>query len=160
VLGALLPGAENLQNIHPLVVHFPIALLSAAASVYLLSTLLRRSNWAWAALWMLLLGTSGAIMAVATGLYGAEGVMVAMSVREHLLIHHRNIMFSVLALSLILSVWALMARPLPERGRLIFLALLLVMAGMMAKGADYGGRMVYDYNAGGNACGQPIDYKH
>jgi hypothetical protein len=28
----------------------------------------------------------------------------------------------------------------------------------LTKGADYGGRMVYDYNAGENACGQPIDF--
>jgi len=26
------------------------------------------------------------------------------------------------------------------------------------KGADDGGRMVYDYNAGGQACGQPIEF--
>jgi len=25
-------------------------------------------------------------------------------------------------------------------------------------GADYGARMVYDYNAGGNACSQPIEF--
>ena len=34
----------------------------------------------------------------------------------------------------------------------------LAMAGVMSKGADDGGRMVYDYNAGGSACGQPIEY--
>jgi hypothetical protein len=36
--------------------------------------------------------------------------------------------------------------------------MLLVMVALIVKGADYGGRMVYDYNAGGNACGQPIDF--
>jgi hypothetical protein len=30
---------------------------------------------------------------------------------------------------------------------------------IMSIGADYGARMVYDYNAGGRACPQPIDYK-
>ena len=28
----------------------------------------------------------------------------------------------------------------------------------MSVGADNGARMVYDYNAGGNACSQPIDF--
>jgi hypothetical protein len=28
----------------------------------------------------------------------------------------------------------------------------------MVRGADFGGRLVYDYNAGGNACGQPIEF--
>jgi hypothetical protein len=38
---------------------------------------------------------------------------------------------------------------------LIFLGLLVVMS----FGADYGARMVYDYNAGGDACSQPIEFK-
>jgi hypothetical protein len=29
---------------------------------------------------------------------------------------------------------------------------------LIAAGADFGGRMVYDYNAGGAACPQPIDF--
>jgi hypothetical protein len=36
--------------------------------------------------------------------------------------------------------------------------LFLVLLGMMAVGADYGARMVYNYNAGGNACSQPIEF--
>lgn len=28
----------------------------------------------------------------------------------------------------------------------------------MSIGADYGAGMVYDYNAGGNACSQPIEF--
>ena len=41
----------------------------------------------------------------------------------------------------------------------LFFALgLLVLLAVMTKGADYGGRLVYDYNAGGSACGQPIEF--
>ena len=98
------------------------------------------------------------IASAGTGLYGAEGVMVARSVKEHLLINHRRIMLAVLALSLILSAWALMARPMPVRGRLYFLALMLVLIAGLTVGADFGGRMVYVYNAGGSACGQPIEF--
>jgi len=35
---------------------------------------------------------------------------------------------------------------------------LLVVVLLIAVGADFGGRMVYDYNAGGDACPQPIDF--
>jgi len=38
------------------------------------------------------------------------------------------------------------------------MALLFVLVATLTKGADYGARMVYDYNAGGDACGQPIDF--
>jgi hypothetical protein len=68
-------------------------------------------------------------------------------------------MLGVLALSVILSVWAWLARPMPLKGGVVFLLLLAVLLAGLTVGADFGGRMVYDYNAGGNACPQPIDYQ-
>ncbi len=153
-----LPGVQHIQNIHPLVVHFPVALLPAAAMVYWLAFLTRREPWQWTALWLLALGAAGAAVAVATGLYAAPGVMLAPSVKEHLLVHHKWIMVATLALSAALALWAATARPMPRRWRGLFLVLLLVMTALIAKGADYGGRMVYDYNAGGYACSQPIEF--
>jgi len=154
----LLPGAQHLQNIHPLIVHFPIAFLLGAALLYLLAWLAKRESWAWTGLWLLALGTVGAAAAVASGLHGAEGVMVAPSVREHLLVNHERIMLAVLGLSALLLVWAWLARPMPLWGAVVFLFLLLVLVVGLTVGADFGGRLVFDYNAGGNACGQPIDF--
>jgi hypothetical protein len=37
MLETLLPGVRHLQNIHPLVVHFPIAFLTGAALLYFLA---------------------------------------------------------------------------------------------------------------------------
>jgi uncharacterized membrane protein len=158
VPGALLPGLRHLQNIHPLIVHFPIALLPGAALLYVLAWLVKKESWAWTGLWLLGLGTLGAAAAVASGLYGAEGVMVAPAVRQHLLVNHERIMLGVLGLSVILSIWAWLARPMPLKGGVVFLLLLAVLLAGLTVGADFGGRMVYDYNAGGNACPQPIDY--
>jgi uncharacterized membrane protein len=158
LLRGLLPGADQLQNIHPMLVHFPIALLLAATLVYCLAIVGHRQAWAWTGLWMLAMGTLGAIVAAASGLWAAPGVMVAVSVKDHLLYPHRNLMLAVTALSIVLTVWAIAARPLPERGRYVFVATLILIVALIAKGADYGGRMVYGYNAGGSACGQPIDF--
>lgn len=154
----LLPGVQHLQNIHPLVVHFPIAFLAGAALFFFLSWIFRNQTFATAAFLLLILGTLAAGAAVGTGLYGEEGVMVSRSVREHLLEPHETFMLVTLGLSIVLSIWALVARPFPEKRRWIFLVLLLVLLGIMAVGADYGARMVYDYNAGGNACSQPIEF--
>ena len=129
-----------------------------AALLYFLASLARRQSMAWSGLWLLGLGTIGAAAAVASGLYAAEGVMVAPSVREHLLINHQRIMLGVLGLSVVLSSWAWIARPMPVRGGIVFLLLLLVLIAAVTIGADFGGRMVYDYNAGGNACPQPIQF--
>ena len=154
---AAMPGADALQNIHPLVVHYPIAMLTAAAFVYLLAWAARREEWARSALWMLALGTLGAAVAVRTGLSASDGVMVAPSVREQILVHHKRYMLAVMGLSALLTAWALAAPPLPRRGRLIFLAMLVMMTALLAKGADYGGWMVYGYNAGGSLP-QPIEF--
>jgi uncharacterized membrane protein len=158
VLEALLPGAQHLQNIHPLLVHFPLAFLPGAALLYVLAWVSSRESWAWTAFWLLVLGGSSAVATAATGLYAEEGVMVARSVRAELLVRHEWLMLTTTGLALALALWAGAARPLPVKGRRAFLVLLLLLVALLARGADYGGRLVYDYNAGGNACGQPIEF--
>ena len=158
MLENLLPGVQHLQNIHPLVVHFPIAFLMGAALIYFLSWIFRNQTFATAAFLLLILGTLAAGAAVGTGLYGEEGVMVSRSVREHLLEVHEKLMLTTLGLSVALAAWAWIARPFPIKKRLLFLFSLLVLLGVMTVGADYGARMVYDYNAGGDACSQPIEF--
>ncbi len=158
MLETFLPGVQHLQNIHPLVVHFPIALLASAALFYFLSWIFRNQTFSMTAFLLLILGTLSAGAAVATGLYGEEGVMVSRSVREHLLEVHEEWMLVTLGLSVVLGVWAWIARPFPQKKRSFFLLALVVLLGIMTVGADYGARMVYDYNAGGNACSQPIEF--
>ncbi len=152
-----LRGLEAVQNLHPLVVHYPVALLTLAALLYVVAGTLKRDAWAWPALWMLAIGTLGAGIALWTGLRAGAGVMVAESVREHILVHHKQFMIAVFAMSVLLTAWALYAPPLPQRGRAVFLALMVVMAVVLMKGADYGAWMVYGYNAGG-ALPQPIEF--
>jgi len=152
-----LRGFEALQNLHPLVVHFPVALLTLAGLLYVVAWTLKRDSWAWPALWMLSIRTLSAGVALWTGLRAGAGVMVAESVREHILIHHKQMMIVVFAMSVLLSAWALYAPPLPQRGRAVFIALMVVMAIVLMKGADYGAWMVYGYNAGG-ALPQPIEF--
>ncbi len=93
-----------------------------------------------------------------TGLYGEEGVMISRSVRANLLETHETLMLITLGVSIGLAIWAVIARPFPKKKRLIFLFFLVVLLGIMTVGADYGARMVYDYNAGGDACLQPIEF--
>ena len=155
-----LSGASHLQNLHPLFVHFPIAFLYGAALLYLLASIKIRASeqLKWSAFWMLMLGALGVAASIATGLYAEPGVMVAQSVRDQLLKHHKHLMLTASAVTGVVTIWALAARPMPSRGRFVFLAALLAVMLLVAAGADFGGRMVYDYNAGGDACPQPIDF--
>lgn len=158
MLDAILPGIAHLQNVHPVVVHVPLGLLPAAALLYLLAAATGRESLAWTGLWLLGLGTLGAAVSAATGLHAMEGVMVDPSVHERLLDVHQDWMLTTTGLAVALTGWALIARPAPRRGRLLFALGLVALLVVMTKGADYGARLVYDYNAGGDACGQPIEF--
>ena len=159
MLARFLPGADHLQNPHPLVVHFPIAFLYGAALLYFVAWLARRDGIAWAALWFLALGLFSGAIAVGTGWWSAGGVMLDPSVKENVLEPHMRLMFATSAIAALLTLWAIIKRPMPASAlRYLFLFGLLVMIALMTKGADYGGLMVYDYNGGGGACRQPIPY--
>jgi uncharacterized membrane protein len=158
MLETILPGVQHLQNIHPLVVHFPIAFLMGAALFYFLSSVFQRVTLATTAFSLLILGALSACVAAGTGLYAGEGVMVSFSVREHLLNVHERFMLGTTGLSILLAFWAVIARPFPKKGRIVFLILFVVLLATMTLGADYGARLVYDYNAGGSACPQPIEF--
>ena len=154
----LLPGIQHLQNIHPLVVHFPLAFLFGSALFYLLALLGSREAMATTAFSLLIVGTLGAAAAVGNGIYAEPGVMLAPSVRGHLLEKHEDFMILTLCVSTALTIWSIIARPFPKKGRALFMLLLFALLGVMSVGADYGARMVYDYNAGGHACPQPIEF--
>ncbi len=158
MLETILPGVQHLQNIHPLIVHFPIAFLIGAALFYALAWVLRSETLAQTGFLVLILGVVAAGAAAGTGLYAEEGVMVSFSVRDKLLETHEELMLTTLGLSVVVAVWAFVARPFPKKWRILFALLFLVLLGIMTVGADYGARMVYDYNAGGDACSQPIDF--
>jgi uncharacterized membrane protein len=158
MLETLFPGISHLQNIHPLVVHFPIAFLIGSVVFYLLALATRKDTHANTAFALLITGALAAAAAVGSGLYAELGVMVSHGVREELLSVHKRFMIATLAVSAALSMWATADRPFPQTGRAIFLLLFLLLLGLMSAGADYGARMVYDYNAGGSACPQPIDF--
>ena len=158
MLENLLPGVQHLQNIHPLTVHFPIAFLVRATLFYGAAWILNNRTPAITAFCLLLAGAITAGAAVGTALYAEDGVMISRSVRTALLEQHERLMLATLGLSVLLAVWALIVRSFPRKGRAFFMLLCAILLVIMTFGADYGARMVYDYNAGGNACSQPIEF--
>ena len=159
MLERILPGASQLQNYHPLLVHFPIAFIYGASLLYFFAWITASERLQWAAFWVLLLAALSAAIALASGFYAAPGLMVSQSVRDQLLAHHKHLMVAASILTGTLTIWALASRPMPTRFRYVFLIGLLAVMGLIASGADLGGEMVYGYNAGGSACPQPIDFK-
>ncbi len=159
MLDRILPGASQLQNYHPLIVHFPIAFIYGASLMYFLAWITASEKLQWTALWMLILAALSAAAALTSGFYAAPGLMISESVRNELLTHHQHLMLAASILTGLLTAWALASRPMPTRARILFLAGLIALMALIAAGADLGGEMVFAYNAAGTACAQPIDFK-
>ena len=142
-----LKGLADLINIHPLFVHFPIALLLSSFAFYLLGTLLKQDQFLITGKWMLYLGTIAAGVTVWTGVEAAKTVSHGAATHEILTVHE-NLGFVVLGLSAILSVWAFLSQSISPKGRIPFLILFLLSALVLTQSADLGGRMVFLHGVG------------
>ncbi len=137
-----------MQNVHPLVVHFPIALLLAAAGLMLLGVLGQSERLLWAARLDLWLGTIAAAVAVRTGLAAEETAQHTFEIHQ-LMERHEALGLWVLWLSVGLALVSL-AAPLmrSRRWQWGLLAGLMVTSAVLSVGAYYGGRMVYEHGVG------------
>ncbi len=137
-----------MQNIHPLVVHFPIALLMSAAGLMLFGVLGRSERLLRAACLNLWLGTIAAAIAVRTGLAAEETAQHTFEIHQ-LLERHEALGLWVLWLSVGLALVSLVA-PLmrSRRWQWVVFAGLVVTSVVLSVGAHYGGRMVYEHGVG------------
>ncbi len=141
-------GLQDLVNVHPLFVHFPIALLLAASALYALGIISKRESFYTGGKWTLFVGTLGATSAVLTGLQAAKTVPHGGETHQIMMVH-QYLGIAVLVLSLILSLWLLISKAnIPSRGRPLFLLGLLALAAILFQQADFGGRMVFTHGVG------------
>ncbi len=137
--------SDTITDIHPIIVHFPIALLivSAALSIWVRvrgSDSMNQASWV-----LLLIGTVGAIAASITGIIGHEayeGTPV-----HNVIDTHQNWSFATTALFIALVVWRSISRWRgSDAGRsIIYLAVILVGTGFLTMSGMTGGDLVFDY---------------
>jgi len=152
LIGAVLPGFSQMPNIHPMVVHFPIALLGAFVAMELLGLLTGSDGVRAAGSWMLYLGALGAAVAVIAGLHAA-GTVAHTDAVHAIIERHEGFGISVLVLASGLSLWRLAVRArFSARARAAHIAVAVVMVALMALGADLGGLMVYGHGVGVKAA--------
>jgi uncharacterized membrane protein len=144
---------------HPLIVHFPVALLLVAPLFVLLGFLPRvGAGFRLAALVLLILGTAAAYVAVESGEASAQIISFSPEARETLERHQQlaetaRLLFTVLtavyALILALPLLArkLLRKTLPRAVPIVLPILFLVLAGLcvnvLANAAHLGGQLVY-----------------
>jgi len=138
-----------MESLHPLVVHFPIALLLTALLCDVLAIGLKRPGLHRVALWNLSLGTLGAALAVLTGRQAAAVAKHSFDIWKVMELHER-LGITTLSLGLVIAgVRFARKDQLTPRGRLVILIAMMIMAGTLTFGAYLGGRLVYEFGVGG-----------
>ena len=142
---SLFPGLSAMENLHPVFVHFPLVLLPLSFLFLLLGRLKKREDFQRAAVWLLYLGTLGAVAAAGTGMLAEEQVSVP-EAAEAVIEFHEFLGKVAAGLAIVLSLVALLGRRLLASAVPTVLLLgLLVLSGILAVGADRGAQLVYQY---------------
>jgi uncharacterized membrane protein len=138
---------------HPMVVHFPLALVVTATLLLLAAKLLRQERYAstlaTVGTWNLCLGAVAALAAIATGLAAVLHLNADVSVAAHqaISLHLRWAISTTLAL-ILLAVWRGAGSAQGARPSWIFVVVLLAATGALIATGYRGGENVYRYGVG------------
>jgi uncharacterized membrane protein len=142
----------NLQpGWHPVIVHFPLALIVLATALLLAARFTRRealaSTLATVGTWNLCIGAAAALLALATGLAAVLDLHVGIEARHAISLHFRWAIFTTLALILI-AIWRGAGTAPSSRPSRIFLIVLLLATAALVVTGFRGGQNVYRFGVG------------
>jgi uncharacterized membrane protein len=144
-----LPGWA--PNLHPLVVHFPIAWLIAAVAVDVLSVLLPRATWTQAtAGWLYPAAALSALAAYLSGRQAAAGVLMP-GTAQPIVMEHWNWALattSYFAAIALVRLALTRRRAVPASARASAAAAGFVGLWLLVNTADRGARLVYEHGVG------------
>ena len=145
IFAAFMPGISVMDNIHPLLVHFPIALFTLFFFADTLGGLLSIPAWRKFATPVLYIGTFFSIITVAAGFQAAYSAPHN-DITHAIMLRHQAFGISVTVLALILSLRRYFAGEdfliTKTYGHFALSALLVLF---LTLGADLGGLMVYQH---------------
>jgi uncharacterized membrane protein len=134
--------------IHPLLVHFPIAILTVSFLFEMISLMRSSPDVSRAAWWLHMVGTTGLLLSVASGLYARSATPISAQAMEYAE-NHQQIALVVTCVFAGLLFWRIAGRSaLPRIGRTAYYALFGVGVALMWLGAWYGGELVYRFGVG------------
>ena len=145
-------------NFHPLVIHFPIVLVLAAAVVDLVDVAFERSQWLKAATTTLYVtGALSLVVAFLTGLQAAGTVLVP-GMAYPVITAHRQWALITMSYCIVVATLRLLvlrgANGRSRRRRIALLGIGLVSVVLVQQTAERGARLVYEYGTG--IVGAPV----
>ncbi len=143
---------EWMTNIHPLIVHFPIALLVIAVVADFAGLILKRYNWLKpAALWLYVFGALGTIGAYISGKQAADVVnfppLSYPVISEHAdLALYTMLFFSIYAIIRLFAYW----KQWDQRTAIAIILFIIAGGGLglIQQTAEHGGKLVFRYGVG------------
>jgi uncharacterized membrane protein len=135
--------AIQLQEMHPALVHFPIALLPLAVGADAVGSLTHNESAMSFGRMAICIAATGAAVSAVTGLIAGEEVNVE-GASQDMLMTHRNLNFIATVAAIGMALWRLKHRK-PNR---TYLAVGAAGVGVLAYTAYLGGKLVYDVGVG------------
>ncbi len=138
------------QLIHPMIVHFPIALLIVGLLADITGIFSKKEFFSTAGFYLLILGTLGVIAAFITGNLAGEGVTEAGPLKQALENHEDAALLSIWLISAAALVRIIFAVMKKYTGILKWIAFTLFLIGVLsiARTGYYGGELVFKHAAG------------
>ena len=133
--------------IHPLLVHFPIALFLSAWLLMMVGSRIKNEGLKSAAMCMYVMAAFFSLLAVLSGLYEAN----RLHLKHPLLFAHRNYAIALCVTSWC-GLWVMFCAQFkcPKRLEFIFKCVCWLSAALVILAGYYGGSMVYQYGIGVN----------
>lgn len=143
---SLFAGIEMLgMNIHPLLVHFPIALLISFIVIDSLGAVFKLHGWRRLGTQLLGLGSLSTLPTIAAGFYAAFNTPHD-AITHALMEHHEHAGIVVGVVSIVLALWRILwGLPKDLMARTLSGLLTLILALALSLGADLGAMMVYGH---------------
>ncbi|OGL40806.1 MAG: hypothetical protein A3C43_00610 [Candidatus Schekmanbacteria bacterium RIFCSPHIGHO2_02_FULL_38_11] len=146
--------------IHPMMVHFTIALLSVGFLCDLLARFTKSESLKNAAWWNLLFGFFAIIATALTGWLAARSIPHSEATHEIMEIHE-ILGFTALGIFAVLLLWRILIRAnIITRFFILSTAVWLIGVGVIFAGGYYGGKLVYEFGVGVKGVVQEKETEH
>lgn len=140
----------DLTHLHPMIVHFPIALLIVGFLSDLVGLLTKREFFTQAGFYLFTLGALGVIAAFITGSQAGDGIVEAGALKRALETHEgaAELTIWVVSIAAVFRIALFLLKKYSGVLKMVSLALGLLAVMAIARTGYYGGELVYKHAAG------------
>jgi uncharacterized membrane protein len=140
----------DFTHLHPMIVHFPIALLIIGFLTDLASLFMKQDFWKQAGLYLLILGAAGTIAALISGEQAGSGIAEQGLLKQAIEQHEEAAILAVWLISVttVIRIALVLLKKYTGAFKIAALILFFLSVGAIARTGYYGGKLVYEHAAG------------